>query len=121
MSSRRTEWTRETALNHLRVNYRKPEQTVGFASPITLYNYYKKALTHEEIREFLQAELSYASKFPFRKPTSNPTFIYSVRAHIEIDHIDVTSLRSDNSGFGYILMVHGTYFCGGVNAPTVHR
>ena len=101
-----SKWTKETALEHLAENYEKPGNEISLLGPLKLYKYYNRALTLNEIREFLSKSNTYTLFRENRKRARqyNPYIVYTARSVLESDLVDMyESLKAYNDDIRYIV------------------
>lgn len=118
-----SDFTKESAIEHLKENWDNVKSKVGFLGPQKIYKFYK-ILTYKEIHSILSTFESYTlMKSTHIQKKSNPTLVQHIRDVFQLDYIHVKELAGYNDNFGYIfcaidvfskrVWVNPTEFCNG--------
>ena len=94
--------TKQECLSDLSKNYTKPGHPIAFSGINTIYDYYNKTLTKNEIINFLASIESYSLHRDYKQLTRNPSFARFKRYQFQIDLADVRHLKESNNGVQYI-------------------
>ena len=96
--------TNKAALKDLKNRYGKPGDPLFMAGIQRIKNHYKRALSTQEIRNFLAKSRAYTVHFQFKPAAHNPYYIRRRRQMIQIDLIETIKVSEENKGFNYILV-----------------
>ncbi|MCP3851814.1 MAG: transposase family protein, partial [Gammaproteobacteria bacterium] len=96
--------TNEEALEELKNRYGKPGDPLYMAGIQRIKDHYKRALSTQEIRNFLAKSRAYTIHYQFKPTAHNPYYIRRHRQMIQIDLIEIIKVSKENKGFNYILV-----------------
>ena len=96
--------TNRAALKDLKRKYGKPGDPLYMAGIQTIKDHYKRALSTEEIRNFLAKSRTYTIHHQYKPVIHNPYYIRRLRQMIQIDLIEVCKISKANKGYNYILV-----------------
>lgn len=95
--------------NDLRLNYKTPGHPIAFSGITNIYNYYKRKLSQNKIKEILSTIESYTLHKGFRSAQRNPTYSHFKRYMFQMDLLDFQKLAPYNNGIKYLLTVIDTF------------
>ena len=96
--------TNKAALKDLKNRYGKPGDPLFMAGIQRIKDHYKRALSTQEIRNFLAKSRAYTVHYQFKPTAHNPYYIRRRRQMIQIDLIETIKVSEENKGFNYILV-----------------
>lgn len=96
--------TNKAALKDLKNRYGKPGDPLYMAGIQRIQDHYKRALSTQEIRDFLAKSRAYTVHYQFKNAGHNPYYIRRLRQMIQIDLIETIKISEENKGFNYILV-----------------
>ena len=89
----------------IRRNFSRPGHPTAFSSANTVWRYYKKSVPLKKIHHILSDIDSYTLHRQYRKPSvRNPFYVYSKRAQVQVDLIDIMQLAESNDGMNYLVV-----------------
>lgn len=98
-------FTRDSALTHLRENYTNVNSVVCYQSPTRLKDYYK-VLSVKEIRDVLSSFESYSLMKPSHDDKKyNPFTVFHIRDCWQMDLVHIGELAQSNDDIKYLLCV----------------
>ena len=96
--------TKQAALRNLKRRYGTPGDPLYMAGIQRIKDHYKRALSTQEIKNFLAKSRAYTIHYDFKPVIHNPYYIRRLRQMIQIDLIEVSSISEYNDGYNYILV-----------------
>ena len=96
--------TKQAALRNLKRRYGTPGDPLYMAGIQRIKDHYKRALSTQEIKNFLAKSRAYTIHYDFKPVIHNPYYIRRLRQMIQIDLIEVSQIREYNNGYNYILV-----------------
>ena len=96
--------TNKAALKDLKNRYGKPGDPLFMAGIQRIKDHYKRALSTQEIRNFLAKSRAYTVHYQFKPAAHNPYYIRRRRQMIQIDLIETIQVSKENKGFNYIMV-----------------
>ena len=96
--------TKQAALRNLKRRYGTPGDPLYMAGIQRIKDHYKRALSTQEIRDFLAKSRAYTVHYQFKPAAHNPYYIRRLRQMIQIDLIETIKVSEENKGFNYILV-----------------
>ena len=96
--------TKQAALRNLKRRYGTPGDPLYMAGIQRIKDHYKRALSTQEIKNFLAKSRAYTIHYDFKPVIHNPYYIRRLRQMIQIDLIEVSQIRENKNGFNYILV-----------------
>ena len=96
--------TNQAALRDLKRRYGKPGDPLYMSGIQRIKNHYKRALSTQEIKNFLAKSRSYTIHYDFKPVIHNPYYIRRLRQMIQIDLIEISQQSEHNKGYNYILV-----------------
>ena len=94
----------QAALRDLKKRYGKPGDPLYMSGIQRIKNHYKRALSTQEIKNFLAKSRAYTIHKDFKPVIHNPYYIRRLREMIQIDLIEISQQREHNEGYNYILV-----------------
>ena len=94
----------KAALRDLKRRYGKPGDPLYLSGIQRIKDHYKRALSTQEIKNFLAKSRSYTMHYDFKPVIHNPYYIRRLRQMIQIDLIEISQQREHNKGYNYILV-----------------
>ena len=90
--------------------YTTPGHPIAFSAPGSVYKFYKGQLSKSKIKDILASVDTYTKHREFKKPKAyNPYYIFSRRQQVQADLIDIRSLRDQNDGVQYLLVIINSF------------
>ena len=96
--------TNQAALRDLKRRYGKPGDPLYMSGIQRIKDHYKRALSTQEIKNFLAKSRSYTIHYDFKPVIHNPYYIRRLRQMIQIDLIEISQQSEHNKGYNYILV-----------------
>ena len=106
------DYSKESALSHLKKNWNNVRNPVGFLGVNKIYNLYNRVLPRSEIKNVLSTfdSHSFMSEVHKSKQT-NKTIALHPRDGFQIDFFYVNEISDDNDGIQYIFSAKKGILC----------
>lgn len=94
----------------IRKLYKTPGHPIAFSSPGNIFRYFRGKISENTIRSALEEIDSYTLHREYKQPKFyNPHYVYRRRKQFQADLIDIASLKKDNNGVTFLLLVIDTF------------
>lgn len=96
-------------LNHLKDRYTSIGHPIAFSGVNKIYDYYRGALSREDIQNFLSSVENYTLHREFHQGQRNPSYSHFKRYQFQCDLVDIQSLSSHNDDVKYLFTCIDTF------------
>lgn len=101
--------TREECEEDFKSNYTNAGHPIAFSGINNIYDYYKRLITKDKIKDILSSVESYTTHREYHKGQRNPSYSHFKRYQFQMDLVDIQELAPFNDNIRYILSVIDTF------------